>query len=276
MALPVEPVDDVETPTEPPGEGQPGGEETPETPEGAEASGEETPEGEETPGEGEEGAEDEEPGEQPPADAGKRGKSNRRSGWERSRLRIEQLQRANEQLTQQLIAQGGRPAPGQPPPAQTPAQKAEEYVRALARQEWEQLDQQRKTQADQSEFAKRAGEVRGKHDDFDEVVASVSHIPVPEYLNRAILTSEQGPEIMYQLASNPAELARLSALPPLDAAREVGRLEAKLAAKAPPARTAKRPTAPPSSVNGAAKSTRDILDQDVRAYKKAYRAGRRA
>jgi hypothetical protein len=33
---------------------------------------------------------------------------------------------------------------------------------------------------------------------------------------------------MYQLAKSPAELARLSALPPLDAAREIGRLEAKL------------------------------------------------
>jgi hypothetical protein len=74
------------------------------------------------------------------------------------------------------------------------------------------------------------------------MLSSARTSPYVSPLGQALLTSEHGPAIMYQLAKSPAELARISALPPLDAAREIGRLEAKLASVYPgPAEDRSRP-----------------------------------
>jgi hypothetical protein len=74
---------------------------------------------------------------------------------------------------------------------------------------------------------------RSRHEDFDDVLADVRTSPSQSTCS-TILTSEAKAEIMYSLAKSPAELARISALPPLLAAREIGRLEAKVASGAAP------------------------------------------
>jgi len=50
-------------------------------------------------------------------------------------------------------------------------------------------------------------------------------------LSQLVVDSENGPELMYALAKNREEFERINSLPPLAAARELGKFEAKLNAK---------------------------------------------
>lgn len=250
--------------------------ETPEAPEqepeqekteGEEPPAEEKPE----PKEGEEGAP---PGEKPATEAEKVEAANRgRGGWYR---KIERLERANaekDQIIQRLSQNLGTPAAPEAKPKDASAQ-AFDAVSAIVK---EQLAAERAREQQtrvQAEFQKRMTEVQAAHPDFEEALQDVSHIEVPAELRQTLFTSEQGPAIMYQLAKNPAELARISALPPLDAAREIGRLEARASFTPAPktqAKSATRPPAPPTSVGGKS-SMRNLDDLDIASYKRALRS----
>jgi hypothetical protein len=207
-------------------------------------------------------------------------KRKRAGGWQR---KIDRLERQNQLLVERLTAQHPAPQPqGKPEAEKTPAEKSAEYLDSLVDQRVEQRlaarENQQREKTVVSDFQRRTAEVRARYDDFEDVVSDAD-IPVQSALGQTLLTSEHGPAIMYQLAKNPAELARLSALPPLDAAREVGRLEAKLASGAPSVKpngsATKRPPAPPTSVNGSAASTRSLDDLPLSEYKRAMRSGRR-
>lgn len=239
----------------------------------------------------EDDAEEEKPEEKPEDDAeAKEGESEdaeekpeteekrkRAGGWQR---KIERLERQNQLLVEQLGAnrQPPAPTPAKSDKDKTPEEKATEYFRAAAKQALAEERQQQRQQTVVADFVRRTAEVRAAHDDYDDVVPSVN-IPTDSALGQVLLTSEHGPAIMYQLAKSPAELARLSALPALDAAREIGRLEAKLSSSTPPAKTngttAKRPPAPPTSVKGSTSNTRSLDDLPMSDYKRAYRSGRR-
>lgn len=201
-------------------------------------------------------------------------KHKRAGGWQR---KIDRLERENAALIAKLTA----PPSGQPPAATAPAggtaeDKAAEYFRALARQELAAAKAEEQQMEAQAQFERRMREAQAAHPDFDEVILSAD-APVSPALRQVILTSEHGPDIMYQLASNPAELARLSALPPLDAARAIGRLEAKLPSSTPAPKTkpSVRPPAPPTTVNGSPASTRRLEDLPMSEYKRAFRSGQR-
>lgn len=60
-----------------------------------------------------------------------------------------------------------------------------------------------------------------------------------------IRASDQGPDVLYHLGSNPAEAARIARLSPLLQAKEIGRIEAALASAPPVKRTTSAP--PPIS-----------------------------
>lgn len=229
-------------------------------PEEAEAKGEE--------GEPEEAAEEEPP---KPAEEERR----RKGGWQR---KVERQEREIEYWRQQAIArQGQQPQqqPGQEPQQKDPAAQVQEYVSTLVQQQL-QADRAREAQARaQADFQRKTAEVRAANPDFDDVVLS-SDMPVSPALSEALLTSERGPEIMYQLAKNPAELARINALPPFQAAREIGRLEAKASSTAAPVKpkSATRPPVPPTNVGGSKASTRDRDDLPISEYKRAFRSKR--
>jgi hypothetical protein len=201
-------------------------------------------------------------------------KHRRAGGWQR---KVERLEREKQFLMQQLqgqVQQQTQPAPAK---EKTPDEKAAEYVNHLVEQQLAAREAQRQQEAQRAEFQRRQDAARAAHADYDDVLES-STMPVSQALQQVLLTSEQGPAIMYQLAKNPAELARLSALPPLDAAREIGRLEARASSTASPKTTksATRPPAPPNSINGnTSSSTRRLEELSIADYKKAYRTGRR-
>jgi hypothetical protein len=207
-----------------------------ETPEVAPA---ETPEGEapvSAPGapteEAEATAEGEEeaPEEPTPAD-----KHKRAGGWQRK------IQKLENEIARLSAGQQTQPAqPTQPAKELTPEEKFDQYVSKAVERRLAAAEQERAQQQAAAEFQRRTQEVRAAHPDFDEAVEALN-VPVDSPVGQALLTSEHGPAIMYQLATNPDVLARISALPPLAAVREIGRLEAQASATAAPKKTAPTP-----------------------------------
>lgn len=229
------------------------------------------PEGEES----DESAEEKPEGE-PEAKAEEKKPHGRPGGYVR---KLQRLQEQNQMLLEQLTAQRGQqPKPADEAKPKDPAAQVEEYVSRVVEQRLAAAEEQRRQAQARADFQKRTAEFSAANPDFEEVVDSVSHIPVPSHLQQLVLNSPEAPAIMYSLAKNTAELSRLSDLPPLDAAREIGRLEAKLASStAAPVKpkSASRPPAPPTSVGGSSASTRSLDDLPLAEYKRRMRSGGR-
>jgi hypothetical protein len=154
----------------------------------------------------------------------------------------------------------------------TVAHEARQAIReemARARQEDFATKQAQEKHELVSDFFERAEEVKGKLPDFDKAVNDLyAQIgPLSEGLRDLIASSDQGPVILYHLAKNPSAARDLNSYGIVDAAREVGRLEAKLSpapkkeTKAPPPlSTPKGGASPPRDVYGLAKSSERIDD----------------
>lgn len=111
-----------------------------------------------------------------------------------------------------------------------------EEVSAEAERAKALLEQQRAAQAmaRQAEFQQDAAEARTRYADFDAALAVASNAQfVSPALSEMVLASEQPADLAYHLGKNPQEAVRLSSLPPLIAARELGKLEARLVANPP-------------------------------------------
>ena len=103
----------------------------------------------------------------------------------------------------------------------------------MATHKAEQLVQAREYQKQTSQVAEayheREEDARGKYDDFDQVAYN-PQLRITDVMAQTIQSSEVGPELAYHLGTNPKEADRISRLAPLAQAREIGRLQAKLAA----------------------------------------------
>lgn len=110
-------------------------------------------------------------------------------------------------------------------------------------------------------------------------VAERADVTISPPMAAAIMQIESGPEVAYHLGKNPAEAARIAALPPLNAVFELGRIAAALAAPKPPAvsRTAD-PIRPVGAVAPAVVPALADMDMDSYAAKRqaALAASRRA
>lgn len=154
------------------------------------------------------------------------------------------------------------PAPAAPKKPE-PADFADygEYVEALADFKAEEkvtkaLEKHAERQAQQTQATQRAttwegrqAQTRAAIKDYDAVLAN-SDVPIAAHVGEALLESEHGPALAYHLAKNPSVADKLNAMSPMNAAREIGRIEATLGqpsestnAPAPPA--ARTTNAPP-------------------------------
>ena len=119
-------------------------------------------------------------------------------------------------------------------------------------------------------------------DDFEDVISDVDDIPLTPGLQEALLTSELGPQVMYELARDRDVLERVNGLTPLQQAREIGKIEARLTSDSPHKETRKTSTAPPpiKPVGGrSARATRrSIYDKGLSQaeYEKLRREGLRS
>lgn len=110
-----------------------------------------------------------------------------------------------------------------------------EYTDALTDWKFEQREAKTR-EAKQSEERKKLIEAHNSRvesyaksqDDFWDVIEDVDDIEASPALTELILESENGPALMYEIAKNRQEFERINVLGPIAAAREIGKIEARL------------------------------------------------
>ena len=147
--------------------------------------------------------------------------------WER-----EQAQKAKSQ-----------PVPTEPLKADDFAD-APSYADALAERKAQELLARRDAEAERAAtldaYHDREEEARTKYDDFEQVAYNPK-LPVTETMAQTIQATDNGPDVIYYLGSNPKEAERIARLSPLLQAREIGKIEAKLGANPPAKKTSTAP-----------------------------------
>jgi hypothetical protein len=147
--------------------------------------------------------------------------------WER-----EQAQKAKSQ-----------PVPSEPLKADDFAD-AQTYADALAERKAQELLARRDAEAERAAtldaYHDREEEARNKYDDFEQVAYNPK-LPVTETMAQTIQATDNGPDVIYYLGSNPKEAERIARLSPLLQAREIGKIEAKLGANPPAKKTSTAP-----------------------------------
>lgn len=144
--------------------------------------------------------------------------------------------------------------------AQREARAAQAQAEAAARQlSVEQQAAWREAQA----------EARTRHKDYDAVIGN-PQLQVSEGLVTMIAQSETAGDLSYAVASDPAKALQLSRMNPVDAARELGRMEALLSVPKPKTKTA-APT-PLKPVRGGGGQSVPNIDDMSPAEFRAWRA----
>jgi len=182
------------------------------------------------------------------------------------RLAREQRKWEREQAQRVAETQTLRAAPVQ---SVDQFESTEAYADALAYQKAEQLIAQREAAKQQSQvlesYHEREEEARSKYEDFEQVAYNPK-LPITNVMAEAIQSSDIGPELAYHLGTNPKEADRISKLSPLVQAKEIGRIEAKLAADPPVKRTSSAP-APISPVSARSTGSPAYDTTDPRSIK---------
>lgn len=128
------------------------------------------------------------------------------------------------------------------------------------------------------EFTAQVKAAKKKYPDYDKVALG-EHVQISRTVTQLIVSSEVGAEVAYFLGKNPAEAARISAMSPVDAAREIGRIEAKVTQQ--PMKEERRKTnatPPPTRVStsngGGGRTITDPARMSQKEYEQARREGR--
>ena len=160
------------------------------------------------------------------------------------RLAREQRKWEREQAAKQAELQTLKAAPAQAPAADQ-FESPEAYAEALALRKAEELIAQRDAAKQQAaileDYHDREEKARDKYDDFDQVAYN-PNLPITTVMAQSIQASDVGPEVAYYLGANPKEAERISRLGPILQAKEIGKIEAKVAAAPPVQRTTSAPS----------------------------------
>lgn len=97
-------------------------------------------------------------------------------------------------------------------------------------------------------WAEQTTEAKARYSDFDQIVSAPGLFPVNTHLPELIVASETAADLAYAVARDRGLHDRLLAMTPIEAARELGRLEASLSA--PKARTETKAPQPIAPVRG--------------------------
>lgn len=122
-------------------------------------------------------------------------------------------------------------------------------------------------------YQERVAELRPRIVDFDEVMDNMRGSEIRNDVRDLILGSAKGPLLAYYLAKHRDELDDINRMPPAEAARRVGNLEARIRGPNPAATRARAPVVPP---RGGASAPR-ALDAERMShadYRKARAEGR--
>ena len=181
--------------------------------------------------------------------------------------RLAKEQRKWERKLQQPATPAVPSVPREVPPADQ-FESVEAYAQALAEKRAAELLQQREAHQQQTQVLEshrdREETAREKYDDYEDVVYNPK-LAITPIMAQTIQASDMGPDVAYYLGINPKEAERIARLPAIAQAKEIGRLEAKIASAPPVKRTTSAPT-PISPVS--ARTTSTTLDTtDPRAAK---------
>jgi hypothetical protein len=138
------------------------------------------------------------------------------------------------------------------------------YADALATRKAEELVSQRENQRQQAQvleqYHDREEKARDKYTDFEQVAYN-PNLPITTVMAQTIQASDVGPDVAYYLGANPKEAERISRLAPFMQAKEIGRIEAKVA-DAPPVRRTTNAPAPiaPVTPKGSSAPVHDTTD----------------
>lgn len=159
----------------------------------------------------------------------------------------------------------------------------EEYVEALAEKKAadmvEQREKSRQATTIEATFRDREDEARDRYADYEAIAYTA---PISDLMAEVIKASDIGPDLAYHLGKNPDEAERIASLSPLLQAKELGKLELKLADLPKQGKQTTKAPAPISPVTpgGAAKvfdttDPRSIKAMDTSAWIEAERARQR-
>lgn len=146
-------------------------------------------------------------------------------------------------------------------------QHVKDEAARVAREELRQEREREQAQTKKQTFKQREAEYAKANADYLTLTRDPT-LPLPSHIIELAVESENGPAILYHLAQNRDVAERIAGLSPVAAAREVGRIEAKLEkpASAPAAKPAisKAPPPPPriESVESAVSIRLDGPDAD--------------
>lgn len=172
--------------------------------------------------------------------------------------------------------------------AEEARQQAEQYRQYLAQTqqgEQQQPDVDVRTLA-QQEAAKMLAEQRfnescnkvyatGKTEfpDFDQAVANLQMVGVNRDFLELATTSDAGAKLLHHLGTDLDEAARILALPPVQMARELTKLEFKLNQPPPPKPVSKAPPpiSPIAGGKGGTKSPAEMTDAEYAKWRKSAR-----
>ena len=201
---------------------------------------------------------------------------------EAERNRSAQLEARLKALEQQAVPQkqsvNSEPQPGQ-------FQDAFEYAKALAEFSTEKALSERDQRDAQAKIIQswtaKLEKVKADIPDYDEMV-STANVVVSDEIRDAILESDVGPRILYDLAENIEFAQKLAQMPVSKALREIGKLEAKYDKAEAPKETvvkskAPAPVRPLKAGNGAADipiNSNGEFHGTYQAWKEARRAGK--
>lgn len=125
-------------------------------------------------------------------------------------------------------------------------------------------------QGRQDAFADAEQDARKRYTDYDAVARNPSVMIAPA-LAQMILASDQPADLAYHVAKDPALAMQLSNMPPLAAARELGRIEARMSVPQPNIASNAPPPINPVKPGGTA--TKDISKMSGSEYIAARAAG---
>lgn len=160
------------------------------------------------------------------------------------------------------------------PPAELPPvdqfESVDAYAEALAEQKAAQklaaIEAEKYKFEVLETYQEREEEARNKYDDFEQVAYN-PRLPITDTMAEAIQASDIGPDIAYYLGSNPKEAARIADLKsPVLQAKELGKIEAKLASDPPVKKTTSAP-APITPVAGRGTGAPSYDTTDPRSMK---------
>lgn len=131
------------------------------------------------------------------------------------------------------------------------------------------LAQQHQAEA-HSMFADACVEARERYADFDAVTKSPT-LQISEPMAEIVLGLDKSADVYYELGKDPTRAAQIAQMPPLQAAVEIGRIEAGLA-KPKPITTSQAPT-PITPVRGAGVVSKDPSKMSTAEYRKWRESG---